>query len=132
MTARKAEERQKLEEHLSSSELVQVLEDFGRRLREVEGRSAQGDKVRSRETRLGPLQGDKVMPRQTGRPLTLKRAFHGMIRSVTVVSDGSAVSSDHDSFPHLSPLGACWAIRGDWTNWRHIDTRRHSTEESRS
>ena len=46
VNAKKAEERQRLEEQLSSAELMHLVAEFGRRIKELEGRAAAGDKVR--------------------------------------------------------------------------------------
>ena len=46
VNAKKAEERQRLEEQLSSAELMHLVSEFGRRIKELEGRAAEGDKVR--------------------------------------------------------------------------------------
>ena len=45
VNAKKAEERQRLEEQLSSAELMHLVAEFGRRIKDLEGRAAEGDRV---------------------------------------------------------------------------------------
>lgn len=43
--AQRAEERRKMEERLSSADLLNLLEDFGRRIRDLESRNAESGAV---------------------------------------------------------------------------------------